>query len=253
MMRNLLVLTVAVLLSACVTTEVGENPSPVANQFEAAQLNLDLGVSYFRQGNMTASREKLERAIGQNPKLSGAYRILGLVYQELGDPAEAEKQYVKSVRLTGNNVDSLNDYAGFLCFEKREVDKALIYFDRALAVPLNDNRSMLYSNAARCVEQSDPERAENYLRAALAADRNNPQLMAQIAALAYKQQQYLQARVFLERALEVGEPDASILYLLSKTDSQLGNIANAGKYRKQLLEEYPLSEEAAAMQAGSGR
>ena len=135
MMRNLLVLTVAVLLSACVTTEVGENPSPAANQLEAAQLNLDLGVSYFRQGNMTASREKLEKAIVQNPKLSGAYRILGLVYQELGDPAEAEKQYLKSVRLTDNNVDSLNDYAGFLCFDRREVDKAMTYFDRALAVP----------------------------------------------------------------------------------------------------------------------
>ena len=77
--------------------------------------------------------------------------------------------------------------------------------------------------------------------------------MVQIAALAYKQQQYLQARVFLERAMEVGEPDASILYLLSKTDAQLGNIENAGKYREQLLKEYPLSEEAAAIQAGSGR
>ena len=44
--------------------------------------------------------------------------------------------------------------------------------------------------------QSDPQRAENYLRAALTYDRNDPALMVQMADLAYRQQQYLQARVF---------------------------------------------------------
>ena len=177
--------------------------------------------------------------------------MLGLVYQEMGDFPEAEAQYLKAYKLTPNDPDTLNDYAGFLCFEKGDVNKALTYFDKALTVPLNDNRTMLYSNAARCAMQSDPQRAENYLRAALTSDRNDPALMVQMADLAYRQQQYLQARVFLERSLEVVPmPTPTMLYLLSKTDAQLGNIDQSRRYRAQFLELYPRSEEALAIQQG---
>jgi type IV pilus biogenesis/stability protein PilW len=250
MMQKLWVLSLAFLLAGCVTTEVGDNPSPTADENEAAQINLQLGVSYFRQGNLMAAREKLEKAVQQKPNLAAGYRMLGLVYQEMGDFPEAETQYLKAVKLASNDPDTLNDYAGFLCFEKREVDKALTYFDKALLVPLNENRTMLYSNAARCAMLLYPQRAENYLRTALTTDRDNPVLMVQMADLAYRQQQYLQARVFLERSMELTPATPTMLYLLSKTEAQLGNIAMSRQYRAQLVELYPQSEEALAIQQG---
>jgi type IV pilus assembly protein PilF len=251
MMQKLWVLGLALVLAGCVTKEVGNNPSSAADMNEAAELNMQLGVNYFRQGNLTAAREKLEKAIEQKPNLAGAHRILGLVYQEIGDPEEAETQYVKALKLSPNDPDSLNDYAGFLCFDKREVDKALTYFDKALKIPLNQNRTMLYSNAARCAMQTDPQRAENYLRTALASNRNNAALMVQMADLAYLQQQFLQARVFLERAMEITPPTPTMLYLLSKTEAQLGDIDKSRRYRAQLIELYPLSEEAVAIKQGN--
>ncbi|MDG1461960.1 MAG: tetratricopeptide repeat protein, partial [Gammaproteobacteria bacterium] len=172
---------------------------------------------------------------------------LGLVYQSMGDLEEANQKYLKSVRLASNDPDTLNDYAGFLCFERGDVDKALDYFDKAIRIPLNENRSMLYSNAARCVMTSDPDRAEDYLRAALSYDSKNPQLMVQIADLAYRQQQYLQARVFLDRAYQLAEPSPTMLFLLARTEAQLGDIAKSGEYREQLLELYPRSQEALAI------
>jgi len=250
MMQKLWVLGFLLVLAGCVTTEVGKNPSPVADQNAAAEINLQLGVNYFRQGNLTAAREKLEKAIEQKPNLAQAHSMLGLVYQEIGDPVEAEKQYKRAVKLASNDPNTLNDYAGFLCFDRGQVDNALTYFDKALRIPLNDNRTMLYSNAARCAMQSDPQRAENYLRTALASDRDNALLMVQIADLAYRQQQYLQARVFLERSLEITSPTPTMLYLLSKTEAQLGDIAMSRQYRAQLVELYPLSEEAVAIQRG---
>ncbi len=251
MMRKVTVcIAAAVLLAGCVTKEVGKDPAPEADQNEAAQINLQLGVNYYRQGNMNAAREKLEKAVEQNGRLAPAYRVLGLVYQELGDPEEAEKQYQKAVRIASNDPDTLNDYAGFLCFEKRDVDKALTYFDRALREPLYENRAMLYSNASRCAMQTDPVRAENYLRTALTEQRDNPFLMVQMADLAYRQEQYLQSRVFLERALEVTEPTATMLYLLSRTEAQLGNMAKSREYRERLLQEFPRSEEAQALKSG---
>lgn len=247
MMRRLILVLAMLAIAGCVTNEVGKDPSPVANDKEAAQINLQLGVNYYRQGNIDAARDKLEKAIDQDSNLAAGYRMLGLVYQSMGDFDEADEKYLRSVKLASSDPDTLNDYAGFLCFERGEVDRALEYFDRAIRVPLNENRNMLYSNAARCAMTTQPEKAEDYLRAALSQDSQNAQLMVQMADLAYRQQQYLQARIFLERAYQLVDASPTMLFLLARTEAQLGNAAKSGEYRAQLLRMYPRSEEALAI------
>ncbi len=247
MMRRLVLILAMLSVVGCVTKEVGKDPAPEANDKEAAQINLQLGVNYYRQGNIDASRDKLEKAIVQDPNLAAAYRMLGLVYQSMGDLDEADEKYLRSVKLASSDPDTLNDYAGFLCFERGEVDRALEYFDKAIRVPLNENRNMLYSNGARCAMTTQPEKAEDYLRTALSQDPENAQLMIQMADLAYRQRQYLQARIFLERAYQIVEPSPTMLFLLARTEAQLGNIAKSGEYRSQLLRMYPRSEEALAI------
>jgi len=220
----------------------------VADINEAANLNLQLGISYYQQKNMTAAREKLERAIAQNPDLAPAYQMLGRVYQSMGEMDEAEEQYRAALDMAPRDPSIINDYAVFLCNERGDVKRGLKYFDEAIRVPLNEDRTLLYSNAARCAQNTDPERAESYLRSALAADPENVGIIVQIGALAYSQGQYLQSRVFLERAAQMIEPTAAMLYLMSRTEEALGNYQIAGEYRNQLLKQYPLSEEALRLQ-----
>jgi len=251
MIRALLISILSLAMVACVTTPVGDNPVAEANDQEAAKLNLDMGVKYYSQGNMQASREKLEKALEQDPDLADARRMLGIVYQAMGDMKEAEAEYKKAVNLSPRDPDTLNDYAGFLCFEKRDVDKALEYFDKGLRIPLNENRVMLYRNAARCARGLYPKRAEAYLRTALSAEPENAQLMIEIADLAYSEEQYLQARIFLERAMQMSEPTPTALFLLSRVESQLGNVGKANEYRQQLLDSFPLSQEALAIQTST--
>jgi len=239
---------VAAVISGCVTTTVGE-PETEADLKEAAGLNLQLGISYYQQRNMTAAREKLEKALEQQPDLPEAHQMLGRVYQAMGEMDEAEPAYRKSVDLAPRDPGIINDYAAFLCFERGEVNRALKYFDQAIRIPLNENRNILYFNAARCAADTDPERAETYLRTAMAADPNNPAIMLQLGALAYKQGQYLQARVFLERTMALmEEPSPMTLFLLSSSEAELGNTRAAQEYASQLIEKYPTSPEALKLQ-----
>jgi type IV pilus assembly protein PilF len=244
MIHRLVVVLAVLFILGCMTRVVDKDSTPKVNSKEAAQINLQLAMSYYRQGDMNSSRKKLEQSIAQNPSLAPAYRMLGLIYQSMGDFDEADKKYLKSVNLASSDPDTLNDYAGFLCFQRGDEDKALEYFDKAIRVTLNQNRSMLYSNAAICAMRNHPQQAENYLRSALAADSQNSKLIIQMADLAYRQKNYLQARMFLNRADELVDPSPTTLFLFARIEDQLGNISKSSKYRTELFRLYPLSEEA---------
>jgi len=250
MIRIFVSLLLLVSLSACVTTtKSGNEVLKAPDLSEAAQLNLQLGVSYYQQGSLQAAREKLEKAIEQKPDLAAAHRVLGLVYQQMGDLDEAEAEYREALNLSPKDPDTLNDYAAFLCFERGKVRAGLKYFDDAIAIPLNDNRAMLFSNASNCAARKDLEKAEAYLRAGLSQNPENILIMAQLGDISYRQEQYLQARIFIERAMQMSDaPSASLLYLAAKTEDALGNMQDARNYKDELMKTFPLSQEALAIQ-----
>jgi len=250
MIRVLVCWLLVIGLTGCVTTtKSGEEIVKAPDLSEAAQLNLQLGVSYYQQGSLQEARDKLEKAIEQKPDLSAAHRVLGLVYQRMGEFDEAEDEYLQAMDLTPKDPDTLNDYAAFLCFERGKVNAGLKYFDKAIAVPLNDNRSMLFSNAANCAAREDLEKAEAYLRAGLAQSPENVLLIAQLGDISFRQGQYLQARIFIQRAMAMSTSvSPSLLYLAAKTEEALGNNTESRAYKDQLLKEFPLSQEALAIQ-----
>ncbi len=233
-------------LAACVQTRTGTVLQP-ANEAEAAEYNLQLGISYLRQGNLQAAREKLEKAIEQDPGSATAHAALGLVYERLDDADGAERNYRKSVSLDRNDPDSLNSLAVFLCSKRGQPEEGLRYFDRALSIPLsqrNANRAMLNTNAGTCAKRVDLERAEAYLRAALALQPGSPDVLLQLADVAYLRGNYLQARAFLERYLAVSQPGPAALWLGVRVEQALGAADAARNYADQLRTSFPASVEA---------
>jgi type IV pilus assembly protein PilF len=244
-LRLLVILSAIALTSACVT-EVSGRQVPEANPRAAAESNMQLGVGYLRQGNLQAAQEKLERAVEQDPKLVEARLALGLVYERLDDPVEAEATYKRAVQVAGDDPDALNAYAAFLCRVEGRRDDALKYFDRAAEIPLSKkyvNRAVIYTNAGVCLKPVDLERSEEYLRLALRTDPRYREALLQMADVAHQRENNLQARAFLERYLAVGRATPAVLWLGVQIEQSNGDVAAAADYAKQLKQDFPASVE----------
>ncbi len=232
-------------LVACVTERTGRM-SPVEQPDEAASLNVQLGIGYLRQGDWNSARAKLDKATEQDPGNVIAHTALGLVYQNLGDVEGAEKNFRRAVDLAPHDPDALNGLAVFLCQDKNEREEALQLFDSALQIPLSEkysNKAMLYTNAGVCVKGSDLARAEDYLRAALAADSQFADALLQLADVAYHRDNFMQSRAFLQRHLAVTEVSPGALWLRVRVEQSMGDSKAADTFGSQLRKMFPESVE----------
>ena len=233
-------------IAGCVTTSSRPAPTP-ASEEEAANYNMQLGISYLRQGNLPAARDKLEKALEQEPGLATAHAALGVVFERLEDPAGAERHYRRAVDLDGSDPDNLNALAVFTCSRKQRPEEALKLFDRAIAIPLSvktANRTMLYTNAGTCAKRVDLARSETYLRGALAQDPNFPDALYQLAEVSLERGNSLQARGFIERYLATGKSTPAALWLGVRIEQSLKDAAAANRYGEQLRKNFPGSNEA---------
>ena len=51
----------------------------------AAEINLEIGIDYLRKGNLPQAKEKIDRALEQNPRNAKAHSVAGMLYDRLGD------------------------------------------------------------------------------------------------------------------------------------------------------------------------
>jgi type IV pilus assembly protein PilF len=232
-------------LTACVTETTGRVAADEQPE-EAADLNVQLGIGYLRQGDWQSARVKLEKAVEQDSGNAVAHRALGLVYENLDDIDGAERHYRRAVALTPDDPDALNSLAVFLCKDERGRDEALQIFDRALSIPMSkafSNKAMLYTNAGVCMKERDLTGAEDYLRAALAVDPQFSEALLQLADVAYRRGNYLQSRAFLERHLAVAAPSPAALWLGVRVENAMDNFQAADQYGNQLRVSFPESVE----------
>jgi type IV pilus assembly protein PilF len=83
---------------------------------KAAAVNAELAITYMKQGNLRAAREKIDRALEQNPRTADTQMVAGFIYDRLGEDKKAASHYEQAVKLAGkNNPDVLNNAAVFLC------------------------------------------------------------------------------------------------------------------------------------------
>ncbi|MBN8281130.1 MAG: type IV pilus biogenesis/stability protein PilW [Gammaproteobacteria bacterium] len=235
----------ALAMWGCVSSSSRPEPTPTSSK-EAAQYNMQLGISYLRQNNLPAARDKLEKSLEQDPDLATAHAALGVVFERLEDPAGAERHYRRAVDLKPSDPDNLNALAVFTCSRKQKPDDALKLFDRAIAIPLSvktANRVMLYTNAGTCAKRVDLNRSETYLRGALAQDPRFPDALYQLAEVTLERGNPLQARGFIERFLAGGKPTPAALWLGVRIEQALNDAAAASRYGDQLRQTFPESNE----------
>lgn len=238
---RLMSVTLALMLSACITTTTGDMGA-TASKSEAARLNMDLGIGYLRQGEYESARVKLEKSIQEEPNNATAHRALGLTYERLGAIDKAETEYRTAVKQAPQDADALNQLAVFLCMNGDEAE-AMTLFDRAINVPLYQDRYLFYTNAGTCAKATDLALAENYLRRALALKDDFPDALFQMADVAYQRENYLQARAFVERYEAVSQDSPAVLWLGYRIELGMANKAGAKVFADRLLRNFPESVE----------
>jgi type IV pilus assembly protein PilF len=222
----------------------GSTKSDAPQPDRASDINLQLGTDYLLKGKLAEAKEKIDRAIEQNPRNGNAHAVAGLLYDRLGEPDKADTYFVRAIALDGKNPDIVNNYAAFLCKNER-YDRGEKYALQAAANPLYKTPEVAFMNAGICQrEAGNLERAEKNYRRALDIKPRFAAALFEMAELECRQSNFLGARAFLERYLEVSKTNAATLWLGVRIERGLGNAGGANNYSVRLKNEYPTSMEA---------
>ncbi len=189
-----------VVLAGCTSNSPGRMPQ---NE-KAAEINLELGVEHLRKGNLQQAKDKIDRSLEQNPRYGRAHLVAGMLYNRLGDENKAESHYERAVSLEPKNPEFKNNYAVYLC-QHNKFERGKKVALEAAADPLYKTPEVAYMNAGNCARSGgDMKGAEEYFRKSLAVRPRFSEALFQMAELEYQQTEYMSARAFLQRYMEVG-------------------------------------------------
>lgn len=216
---------------------------------EASELNVELGIGYIKRKQYQPAKDKLEKAIEQNPENVRAYKTLAYLYANLGLEDKAKSMYETALELKPGDPDILNSYGAFLC-SVDELDEAQEKFRESYSNPFYDSIYLAESNAGSClIKQGKFEEAEKLLRKSL---RINPKLAGSLLSMAdvgVKTGKYLMARAYIQRFHAVRQPTAESLWIQIQAEKALGAKDMYMKYARQLIRDFPDSDEAGWVEA----
>lgn len=244
--KNLLFATILISSAAC--QSVGNNNiKPTVKSNKVAQANLNLGIEYLKRGQYEASLEKLLKAKDADPNYSPTYNGLGLLYQTIGELAQAEDFYQKALDINSNDSSTLNNYGRLLCSQKR-YEKAEETFLKAASNPLYKTPELAITNAGLCaVSAGNSISAERYFRQALEINKNIPLALLEMADISFQQEDYLAARGYFQRYEFQARHSARSLWLGIQIETQLKDKNAVASYELLLNNQFPDSEEAELM------
>lgn len=214
---------------------------------KAALVNTQLGMTYMRQGNLPAARDKIEKALEQNPHTAETQMAAGFLYDRLGDDKKAVSHYEEAARLGDDNPDVLNNVAVYLC-RKGDKKRGEEYFLKAAGSALYRTPEVAYANAGRCARDDGRLKdAEQYFRKALTIRPESPDALYQLADLQHETGNNLAARGFLQRYNAVAPASPASLWLGYRIESALGDTSQAQDFARRLKTDFATSEEAGAL------
>lgn len=246
---TVLMIASAALAAGCITSNKdGSKPLKSEDpETQAAAYNVQLGTAYLQQNNFALAREKLERALKQNPKDPNVHTSLGLLYDRTGDPKLADKHFREALRLGPDNPDHSNNYAIYLCKNGR-VDEGVERFMSVAANRYYRSPEVALTNAGVCLRTAKRlEEAEPKFVAALKARPNYSEATVQLASLYVERDKIPEARRVVETYLNAFRPNPDVLLAGVNVARAAKDRMAEEKYARALRLEFPDSAAARAL------
>jgi type IV pilus assembly protein PilF len=237
--------------SGCVSAD-GRKPLKQADpQQTAAKYNIQLGTAYLQQGNYALAREKLERAVRQNPKDPDVHTSLGLLYDRTGDVKLADKHFREALRLAPERPDLGNNYAIYLCKNGR-VDEGVERFSEVASNKYYRTPEVALTNAGVCLRGAKRlDDAQEKFAGAIKARPNYSEATVQLASLLVERSQLVEARKVVDTYLSAFRPNADVLLTAVTVARAAKDKLAEEKYSRTLRLEFPDSAQARALKRGS--
>lgn len=248
-MTRLLLLVTALMLAAACTSQP-QREVEAKNLRTRALSHTDLGAIYLQERRYEIALEEFNLATQIDPNLAVAYNGLGLIHAALGQDAQAEQNFRKSIQLEPKSSEAHNNYGNFLCARNR-IDESIKEFMAAVKNPLYITPAVAYNNAGICaLRKPDVVNAEAYFQKALQIDPLMGAAAYQLALLQFNRSQYLPAKKTLQNAV-IGQPTPENLWLSVQIARKLAQRDEEASFALQLRRLYPESEQAKLLVNGN--
>jgi type IV pilus assembly protein PilF len=229
-------------LGGCVTTKSKRLADPHA-QADAAADNIQLAMAYMQEGNLARAREKLDRAMKEDPANPNVHSVYALFYERINDQKSAENEFHEALRLAPNDPGQVNFYGVYLCRQHR-VDEGVTKMLQVATNPLYRTPEAAYTNVGVCLLTAHrDEEAESAFRRALAARPDFAEAAYQLADLELAHGRALEARERVEKFLAQFTPTPELLLVALRASRTLGDAHGVAQYTKILRVDFPNSEQ----------
>ncbi len=213
-----------------------------------ADVYLQLGVRYLSMNKLEVAKENLERVLSMDSNNVQAHNALGFLYEKIEKYPEARTHYQTAFKLAPDDLSIQNNFGRFLC-ERREFDQGMELLGKAIANLLNDRLWLALTNAGLCQSgMGQQQKAKAYFKQALQVNSNYAPALLEMQKISYQNREYWLAKNYLQRYVSLAPQTAESLWIAIQTERALGNYGLANEYHNELLEKFPLSNQ--ARQAG---
>lgn len=235
-----------VLLTSCASKsmpEVSEVTSKRKKSGKAAEVNVQLGLAYLKQGNVQRAKQKLLQAYGQAPSSPDVSGALAYFFEKTGNEQQAQTYYQKALSLAPGKGPQLNNYGAFLC-RNGKYAAATKYFDRA-------NQDINYVNSAGATENAglcalaipNIAMAKKYFMQAIEQDPRRYKSYYELARMSIDKQDYKQAIAWVNQYQNNNTLRADLALLAYQAASKGGLQQQAKSFAWILEHRFPESLE----------
>ncbi len=247
--RILFLLCCLSLVSACVTEKTFIDSKKQVRSFdfdrdEAAKTRLILALSYLENNRFEQAKFNLEKALAFSPNRADVNFSLGYYYELVGEMDIAENYYLKAIDLEPQNPNTLNNYGTFLC-KAGQLEKAAVYFKRAISISKYTRAADSYENLAICALSNDKVlQAQEYFEMSYKHNPGRPYSLLSLAGIKYATGDLVSSLDYYSRYQKMAISTPRSLMLGHIIENKRGRFTQANKYADQIVLEFPDSNEA---------
>lgn len=243
-----------VVVTGCATGP-GPAPSSTEQREEDPRVKtlVELGTGYLRQGDYARAKEHLNRALQFDPRSTIAHNALGLVFQLEQEYEIAEDHFRSALRSNPDSTQARNNYGAFL-FDMERYDDAIEQLKIASEDRYYLSRPTVFENLGIAYQRvGNMTAAKAAFDRAVALNPDQPKALLELAALRYRNQDYVEAQQLYSRFVRVSQQTPKSLLLCIRLSRVFDNADQEASCALALRNIFPASREYAEYQESIGQ
>lgn len=202
-------------LAAC-NLQQDTTSSALTSRETATKIQIELGLSYLQQGNISRAKMKLLLALQQMPKSPLALEAMAYFWEKTGEIAKARLYYQRAIKFAPDEGVILNNYGVFLC-QQGEYFDAEKFFLKAVKDVNYLYPAEAYENMGICaLAIPDVNKAQFYFMKSINQDARRKTALLGLANLACQKKDFIKTQYYLQKYIQLYGHDIEVLNLEKK-------------------------------------